>query len=55
MAFEEVRVEDLDDPIEDLRAVTGGPAATPTITIGDETKIGFDPDWIRERLGLDEA
>ena len=36
-----------------LHAVTGGPMATPTVAIGDESRVGFDPDWIRERLGLE--
>ena len=51
--FDEVRIEDLDDPMGALRAVTGGPMATPTVVIGDEARVGFEPDWIRERLGLD--
>ena len=51
--FEEVHVEDLDDPMGELRALTGWAMATPTLVIDNEARVGFDPEWIRERLGID--
>ncbi len=38
-----------------LRAITGGPMATPTVLIGEEHVVGFDPDWMRQRLGLETS
>ena len=35
-----------------LREVTGGPLATPTIVIDGDAKVGFDREWIEEKLGL---
>ena len=45
----------LDNPMETLRRITGGMVATPTVVIGDEAKVGFDPAWIQERLGTAET
>lgn len=40
----------LDDPWTMLREITGGPVATPTVVIGEEFSVGFDPEWIEARL-----
>ncbi len=53
IAFEEIRIENFDDPMAELRAVTGGPAATPTIVVNGEVIVGFDGDCLREQLGID--
>ena len=53
VAFEEIHIEDFDDPMGELRAVTGGPAATPTVVVDGEVIVGFDADWLGERLGID--
>ena len=34
----------------ELRAVTGGPMATPTLVIDGDVRVGFDPEWIDEKL-----
>ncbi len=49
--FEYVDVTQLADPAATLRAITGGPVATPTIVIGDAWQVGFDPEWIERQLG----
>jgi len=48
--FEYIEVNDLDDPLGTIRAITGGHVATPVVVIGDEFIMGFDPDWIEARL-----
>ena len=48
--FEYIEITTLDDPLGTLRAITGGPVATPVVVVGDEHIVGFDPDWLRERL-----
>jgi len=48
--FEYIELDDLDDPLGTLRAITGGHVATPVVVIGDEFLVGFDPDWIAARL-----
>ena len=53
--FDDIRVEDLDEPFEAIRAHTGGPIGTPTVVIDGEARVGFDPSWIRERLGIDTS
>jgi glutaredoxin len=40
------------DAFDRIRAHTGGAVGTPTVVIGDEARIGFHPDWMAERLGL---
>ncbi len=36
--------------METLRRITGGMVATPTVVIGGEAKVGFDPEWMESRL-----
>lgn len=52
--FEAHDVEDLPNAIDRIRAHTGGAVGTPTVVIGDEARIGFDPEWMATRLGIDE-
>lgn len=52
VAYREIDVRELDDPMGTLRGVTGGPVATPTVVVGDEVQVGFDPDWLRKSLEL---
>lgn len=52
VAYREIDVRELDDPMGTLRAVTGGPMATPTVVIGDDVHVGFDPDRLRNALDL---
>ncbi len=40
----------LDDAFGTLRSITGGQVGTPTVVIGDEFRIGFDPAWIEAHL-----
>lgn len=48
--FEYIEIATLADPLTTLREITGGHVATPVIVIGDEHIVGFDADWIAERL-----
>jgi hypothetical protein len=41
--------------METIRAQTGGPIGTPTVVIQGETRVGFDPQWMSDRLGLDDG
>lgn len=50
--FEEIDVSTLDDPMGTLRKVTGGPMGTPTVVIGEAFRMGYDPGWMAERLGI---
>ena len=49
--FDDIRVEDLAEPWEIIRALTGGPIGTPTVLIDGAARVGFDPQWIEARLG----
>ncbi len=51
--FEYIELDDLDDPLGTIRAITGGHVATPVVVIGAEFIVGFDPDWIDARLTPD--
>ncbi len=51
--FEYIELDDLDDPLGTIRAITGGHVATPVVVIDGEFIIGFDPDWIEARLQPD--
>lgn len=53
--FDDVNVQDLADPGETIRAHTGGPIGTPTVVIQNEARVGFDPQWMSDRLGLDDG
>lgn len=53
VAFDAVDVGDLPGALDRIRAHTGGAFGTPTVVIGDEARIGFDPDWMAARLGLE--
>ena len=53
--FDDISVDDLADPWETIRALTGGPFGTPTVVIEGEARVGFDPQWIGERLGLTDT
>ena len=48
--FEYVDVNTLDDPTATLRAITGGPIATPVVVVGDEHRVGFDPEWMDDAI-----
>ena len=48
--FDSIDITTLDDAFGTLRAITGGQVATPTIVIGDEFHVGFDPAWMEARL-----
>lgn len=50
IAFEVIDITQLDDPWGTLKKITGGPVATPTVVIGGEFTVGFDPEWIRARV-----
>jgi glutaredoxin len=50
--FEGIDVGEVPDALDRIRAHTGGVVGTPTVVIGDEARIGFDPDWMKARLGL---
>jgi len=50
VVFESIDVSTLDDPVGTLRSLTGGPVATPTVVIGDQARVGFDPDWMAQQL-----
>ena len=50
MAFREIDVTTLDDPGGELRALTGGMVATPTVVIGKDARVGYNPEWMSERL-----
>lgn len=52
VAFEGHDIVDLPDGLERIREATGGPVGTPTVIIDGEARIGFDPEWMSERLGL---
>ena len=52
MPFEAIDVTELDDPMGYLRELTGGPIATPTVVIDGEARVGFDQEWMEEKLGL---
>lgn len=51
--FEYIELDDLDDPLGTIRAITGGHVATPVVVIDDEFIVGFDPGWIEARLQPD--
>ncbi|MCH7824364.1 MAG: glutaredoxin family protein [Acidobacteria bacterium] len=53
--FDDINVDDLADPWETIRALTGGPFGTPTVVIEGEARVGFDAAWIGERLGLTDG
>ena len=53
--FDYVEIADLDDPLGTLRAITGGPVATPLVVIDDEHLVGFDPAWIDARLDATDS
>ena len=48
--FEYVDITTLDDPMGTIRAVTGGPVATPVVVVGDDHTVGFDPEWIEAQV-----
>lgn len=52
IAYDAFDVGELPDALERIRAHTGGAVGTPTVVIGDEARIGFDPEWMSRRLGL---
>lgn len=52
VAFEEIDIRDLDDPMATLRDVSGGALGTPLVVIGTEVKLGYDESWMRQKLGL---
>ncbi len=52
--FDDISVDDLADAWETIRALTGGPFGTPTVVIEGEARVGFDPAWMGERLGLSD-
>ena len=43
----------LENARAELAKLTGGAFATPTVVIDGEARVGFDPDWMGERLGLE--
>lgn len=51
--FEGHDVADLPDALERIREQTGGDVGTPAVIIGEEARIGFHPEWMSERLGLE--
>jgi len=53
--FEEVSVEDRADAWDRIREHTGGPIGTPAVIIDGEARIGFDPEWMARKLGLEGA
>jgi len=53
VAFEGHDVADLPDGLERIRAATGGAVGTPAVVIAGEARIGYDPKWMSERLGLE--
>ncbi len=55
VAFEAIDVGDLSDAYDRIRRHTGGPIGTPAVIIDDEARIGFDPDWMTARLGLEPS
>lgn len=50
--FDDVKLGDLADPRKTICAHTGGPYGTPTVVIQNEARVGFDPQWMSEQLGL---
>ena len=48
--FDDSDITTLEDAFGTLRAITGGPVATPTVVIGDEFRVGFDRAWMAARL-----
>jgi len=48
--FTYIELDELDDPLGTIRAITGGHVATPVVVIDDEFIMGFDPEWIEARL-----
>lgn len=55
VAFEAIEVGKLPDAYDRIREHTGGPIGTPAVIIDDEARIGFDPDWMTARLGLEPS
>lgn len=53
VAFEAVDVGSLANAYDRIRRHTGGPIGTPVVIIDGEARIGFDPDWMTARLGLE--
>jgi len=35
---------------EEMRTKAGGTWITPTIVIGEEVGLGFDPEWMKARI-----
>ncbi len=50
VAFEYIETSTLANPVETIRAVTGGALGTPVMVIDDDFIVGFDPAWIDARL-----
>jgi glutaredoxin len=51
--FETIDVSEMAAPYERIRELTGGPIGTPAIVIDDEARIGFDREWLIERLKIE--
>ena len=52
--FNAIDVGELADASEKIRRETGGMVGTPAVIIGAEARIGYDPQWMRRRLGIGE-
>lgn len=52
MEFKEIDVTAMEDARGEIGSMTGGAFATPTVVIGEEARVGFHPEWMRDRLGL---
>jgi glutaredoxin len=48
--FEAIDVGDVEDAWDRIRAHTGGPIGTPTVVMDGAARIGFDPEWMTEKL-----
>ena len=55
VAFHGIDVGDTPDALDRIREHTGGAVGTPTVVIGNEARIGFQPDWMAHKLGLTSA
>jgi len=55
VAFEAIDISGLADAYDRIRQHTGGPIGTPAVIIDGEARIGFDPDWMTARLGLEPS
>ncbi len=55
ISFEAIDVSSLAEPQEQIREETGGLVGTPAVIIGTDARIGFDPEWMKTRLDLNEG